>query len=55
MCVALGLFSEVAFEAFDRSKQITAIVVYHLSFDLKLQTDDRAGESKINYNQSDPP
>lgn len=54
VCVALGLFSDVAFEAFDRWKQITAIVVYHLGFDLRLQNDNRARESKIMRNQSVP-
>lgn len=46
--------SEMAFEAFDRSKQITVIVVYHLGFDLWLQNDKRARESKIMHNQSVP-
>ena len=42
-CVCgMGLCSSEAFEAFDRSKQITVIVVYHLWFDLRLQNDAEA-------------
>lgn len=46
--------SEMAFEAFDRSKQITVIAVYHLGFDLWLQNDKSTRESKVMHNQSVP-
>lgn len=52
MCVALGFFNE-AFQAFAGSKQIT-VFVRHLSFDLRLQNDNRARETKILSNQSFP-
>lgn len=40
--------SSQAFEAFERSEQITVTVVFRHRFDLQLQSDSRAADSEIN-------
>lgn len=46
--------SSQAFEAFERSVQITVTVVFRHRFDLQLQSDSRAAESEIKPGRSVP-
>lgn len=47
--------SSQAFEAFERSEQITVTVVFRHRFDLQLQSDSRAADSEIKPCRSVPP
>jgi len=53
-CVWHWASTKSVFKTFDRSKQITAIVVYYLGFDVWLQNDKGARESRVMHNQSVP-